>query len=223
MRILSGFLRPASHFARAEGPPSVSSKFPSLSLAPMSGKLFNNRSAGFTMFELVIVMVIVAILAAIALPSFKYVTTSNRIATELNGLVGDLQYARSEAIKEGLPVTVCSSTDGLTCATSSTWTTGWIVFTDPNGNATVDTGEVVLRSQNAFTASGSTDTLVASSAAFTAVTFNREGFAATGAATVVNVALHSVPTNNQWTRCLSVTPVGALSVIKYGAGTPSCT
>jgi type IV fimbrial biogenesis protein FimT len=77
--------------------------------------------------------------------------------------------------------------------------------------------------QKNFTTTGSTDTLVASNAAFQAVVFNREGYAATSVAAVVNVALHSAPVNNQWTRCLAVTPVGALTVVKYGVGTPSCT
>lgn len=216
-------LRTMSHFFDSRPPPTVSSKFPPLSLAPMSGMSSKIRSAGFTLMELVIVTVIVGILAAIALPSFRYVTTSNRIAMELNGLVGDLQYARSEAVKEGLFVTVCPSTDGATCANSSSWQSGWIVFADSNGNKTVDTGEQILRVQKAFTASGSTDTFVASNGAFKAVVFNREGYAATGVSAIVNVALHSAPVNNQWTRCLAVTAVGGLSVLTYGLGTPSCT
>jgi type IV fimbrial biogenesis protein FimT len=179
------------------------------------------RASGFTMMELVIVVVIVGILAAIGVPSFKYVTASNRIATELNALVGDLQFARSEAAKSGLPVTVCASTDGATCANSSTWNTGWIVFQAVGANVTV------LRVQRAFSATGSDDTLVASNTAFQAVVFNREGFASTGVASVVNVALHSAPANNQWTRCLAVTPVGALAMEKYGeqkfgTTTPAC-
>lgn len=196
----------------------------------MSGMSFNNRSSGFTLFELVIVMAIVAILAAIGLPSFKYVTASNRISSEVNGLVGDFQFARSEAVKEGVPITVCVSTDGATCAAGvSTWESGWIVFTDSNGNKIVDTaaGEVVLRWQKSFSTAGSSDTFTPTNTAFQAVVFNREGFAATGVASVVNLALHSTPVNNQWTRCLAVSAVGALIVEKYGdakfgTGTPSC-
>jgi type IV fimbrial biogenesis protein FimT len=229
MSSLWNFVRTASHSGHARRALSASSKFPPLRSPPMSGMSFKYRSSGFTMFELVIVMVIVAILAAVGLPSFKYVTTSNRIASELNGLVGDLQFARSEAVKEGVPITVCVSTDGANCAAGdSAWESGWIVFTDSNGNNVVDAaaGEKVLRAQKAFSAAGSTDTLTPTNTAFQAVRFNREGFAVTGVAAVVNLALHSAPVNNQWTRCLAVSAVGALVVEKYGDvkfGTgPSC-
>jgi type IV fimbrial biogenesis protein FimT len=168
------------------------------------------------MMELLMVMVIAGILFAIGLPTFKYVTASNRIASELNGLVGDLQFARSEAVKSGVYVTVCASTDGATCANSNTWNTGWIVFSDSNGDKTVNGPDVILRVQPNFTASGSTDTLVASSTSFTGVVFNREGFAATNVTAVVNLNLHSAPVNNQWTRCLAVSPVGAIIVEKVG-------
>ena len=59
------------------------------------------RAAGFTMVEMLMTMAIATILLTIAVPSFRYVTNSNRIAGELNGLLGDLQFARAEAIKEG--------------------------------------------------------------------------------------------------------------------------
>ena len=52
------------------------------------------------MFELLIVITISGILAAIGTASFKYLTTSNRASTEINGLLNDLQYARSEAQKQ---------------------------------------------------------------------------------------------------------------------------
>src|ERR1700692_469062 len=92
-------------------------------------------AAGFTMFELVMVMTIVAIIAAIGFPHFKYVTASNRISSEINGLLADLRFARTEAIKEGLPVTVCASANQQTCdgsANAGSWTSGWIIFSDPS-------------------------------------------------------------------------------------------
>src|ERR1700677_1609484 len=103
------------------------------------------RGAGFTLVEVVITMAVAAILLTIAVPSFRYVTNSNRIAGELNGLVGDLQFARAEAIKEGRTVTVCVSTDGNTCANTTAWQSGWIVFSDPNDVGVHDAGETIFR------------------------------------------------------------------------------
>src|SRR5208283_6012427 len=79
------------------------------------------RAAGFTMVEMLMTMAIAIIVLTIGVPSFRYVTNSNRIASELNGLLGDLQFARAEAIKEGTNVTVCVSSDGANCANSTTW------------------------------------------------------------------------------------------------------
>src|ERR1700731_4176085 len=89
-------------------------------------------SAGFTLLELMVVITIVAILMALGVPSYRYVTNSNRMSGEVNALLGDLQFARSEAIKEGATVTVCptsnpSATPPICNAGSSEWDKGWIV------------------------------------------------------------------------------------------------
>src|SRR5277367_3145724 len=96
------------------------------------------RAHGFTLVEVVVTVAVAAILLSIAVPSFRYVTNSNRIAGESNGLVGDLQFARAEAIKEGRTVTVCVSTDGANCTGSTSWEGGWIVFSDPTNFGVVD-------------------------------------------------------------------------------------
>lgn len=166
-----------------------------------------NKVSGFTLIELVVTIAIVVILMAIADPSYKYITNSNRIASEVNGLLGDLQFARSEAIKEGRSVTVCVSSDGATCTNSTLWHKGWIVFSDPNNNASVDTGtgETVLRVQKPFI---STDTFQATNNSVVAVTFNREGFASN----TTLLKLHDATNNSKWTRCLSVNLSGLLVI-----------
>src|ERR1035438_3999731 len=89
-----------------------------------SGEMTLNRMCGFTLVEILIAVAVVAILLTIGIPSFRYVTNSNRIAAEINGLLGDMQYARAEAVKEGQTVTVCESNDGATCASATTWHKG---------------------------------------------------------------------------------------------------
>jgi type IV fimbrial biogenesis protein FimT len=180
------------------------------------------RSSGFSLTELVIVMSIVGILATIGIPTFKYVTASNRIASEINGLLGDLQFARSEAVKEGESVTVCiANTNGSGCSTSSNgaWQNGWIVFLDSNGDHIVQTGEAVLKIQPAFS---STDTFVASPATLTWVTYNRMGYGPTGNSATILIQLHDLTANSAWIRCLAVNPIGSAVTEKYGVGTPPC-
>jgi type IV fimbrial biogenesis protein FimT len=173
--------------------------------------------------ELLFVITITAILAGIGIPSFKYVTASNRVSQEINSLLGDMQYARAEAIKEGFWVTICSSTNGTSCSNSSTWNTGWIIFSDASDNQTA-TGNVLLRAASGFTG---TDTLVADNT-MEKVTFNREGFAtmfagtATAITNTVTLELNTVPKNIQWERCLAVTAVGGTTTTEKN-GTGNCT
>jgi type IV fimbrial biogenesis protein FimT len=177
---------------------------------------------GFTLTEMLVVTGIVAILLAIGIPSYKYLTTSYRMSAEINNLVGDLQFARGEALKEGNGVTVCVSSDGLTCTGGSNWNPGWIVFSDPNANATVDPGERLLKVQAAFT--GRTpDTFRPNPAVVTWVTFNREGFATTAAGLVATTLTLTESTNNAtYTRCLQISAVGLMNSQSHVGNPTTC-
>jgi type IV fimbrial biogenesis protein FimT len=176
------------------------------------------RAHGFTLIEVVITMAVAAILLSLAVPSFRYVTNSNRIAGESNGLVGDLQFARAEAIKEGRTVTVCVSTDGNTCASTATWQSGWIVFSDPTNVGVHDPSETVFRFQKSFS---STDTYVASNNVST-ITFNRDGYAV-GIPNGTLITLHDVSDTTAWTRCLSVNLSGEMTTIVAGSAANGAT
>jgi type IV fimbrial biogenesis protein FimT len=172
-------------------------------------------AAGFTMIELMMTLAIAAIVTVLAVPSFRYVTNANRIAAEINGLLGDLQFARAEAIKEGRFVTACVSTDGANCINSTAWQNGWIVFSDPTNTGIPAVGSV-LRKQKTFSG---TDTFVATPN-LTAVTFNREGYAA-GIPAGQIVTLHDSSNTSAWTRCLSINLVGQMTTEKALEG--ACT
>ncbi|MGC1523998.1 MAG: GspH/FimT family pseudopilin [Steroidobacteraceae bacterium] len=163
-------------------------------------EISSRRASGFTLMELLTTIAIAAIVVTIGIPSFRYVTNSNRIAGEVNGLLGDLQFARAEAIKEGQNVTVCVSAAGASCDGTSTWQSGWMVYSNPTGVITPVTTSI-LRIQPTFSG---TDTFVASPAT-PAITFNREGYAVGIAGAGTLVSLHDSTDTSAWTRCLSIT------------------
>jgi type IV fimbrial biogenesis protein FimT len=115
-----------------------------------------------------------------------------------------MQYARSEALKEGQIVTICSSTDGATCGNTA-WDKGWIVFSDPNAAKTGAPGGQALRVQKAFLGG---DTLQLDNGT-QAITFNREGFAQepmnVAPAAAITATLHDKTNNPSRTRCLVIT------------------
>ena len=100
---------------------------------------------GFTLLELMTAIAVMAVLLSVGVPSFIQIIRNNRITAQTNEMVAALNIARSESIKRGIPVSVCSSTDSATCAGSGTWGTGWIVFTDAGAAGQVNAGDEVLQ------------------------------------------------------------------------------
>ncbi len=110
------------------------------------------RSKGFTLIELAIAIAILAILLRVAVPSFKAMIANNRIATQTNEFVSDIAHARAEAVRRNQKVSICKSNTGTSCVTGASWKDGWVVFTDPDSDGVIDTGEIVLRQHSGLTA-----------------------------------------------------------------------
>jgi type IV fimbrial biogenesis protein FimT len=163
-------------------------------------------SSGFTLIELLMTITVAGILLAIGIPSFRYVTWANRASSEINGLLGDLQFARGEAIREGQTVTVCASTNGTSCSGGTAWNTGWIVFSDAIPIGTIEGNDALLKVQRTFNGGD----VLNSDHGVAMVTFSREGFAQS-LPSAITFTLHTTPVNANYTRCLSATIVGALS------------
>lgn len=100
---------------------------------------------GFTLIELLITLSIAVILLTVAIPSFRDFLLNSRLSAQTNELVLALTLAKSEAVKRGSLVTVCSRSTNTACAGSTTWDSGWLVFVDGGVAGTVDGADVVLQ------------------------------------------------------------------------------
>jgi len=106
----------------------------------------HTQNSGLTLIELMVTLGVLSAMFMIGVPQFKRMTETNRIAGSINSLVGDLKLARTEAAKRSQIVTVCSSTNGLTCANSASWESGWLVFSDENRDTIIDANDIILSS-----------------------------------------------------------------------------
>ena len=84
---------------------------------------------GFTLVELMVTVALVAILLAVAVPSFTTYQRNAELTSFTNTLLSGINAARGEAMKRGRNAMVVP-TDG------ANWTSGWIVFVDVDRTGT---------------------------------------------------------------------------------------
>ena len=73
---------------------------------------------GFTLVELLVVIVLLGILTTLAVPSFNQYQATQSVRNAASDLVFAMSFARSEAVKRNTDVTVSAN---------STWDGGWVV------------------------------------------------------------------------------------------------
>lgn len=73
------------------------------------------RQAGISAVEIMVVVALIAVLAAVAVPSFGPMVDKYRVKTMASSVAAILQFARSEAVKSNTPVFVAAASGANSC------------------------------------------------------------------------------------------------------------
>ena len=99
---------------------------------------------GFTLYELLLTLLLLAIIAAVGVPSFEAMLARSRQSVEINALFHAFHQARKESIMRRRSVTLCPSVDGRSCAQSGNWSGGWIMSHDADSSRVDSSASVAL-------------------------------------------------------------------------------
>ncbi|MBT8142336.1 MAG: GspH/FimT family pseudopilin [Gammaproteobacteria bacterium] len=108
-----------------------------------------NKQYGFNIVELMTIVLVVGIIAAISAPSYEAFIKNQAIASVSTEVITAFQLARTEAIKRSVPVKVCfrnkiSNVDCEDPHLGSSNINGIIIFVDTNADDVLDTGEETI-------------------------------------------------------------------------------
>lgn len=177
---------------------------------------------GYTLPELMVSLAIIVILMTIGISSYQSITWSNRIANEINDLRSYIELGRSEALKRGLTVIICPSTDEKSCSNGETnWKTGWIVFATNNATAggctatdSTASGNILIKKRPAF---NSSDTAVynPTTSANNSLCFTRMGLLASAYSGWFSFNVASK--DPAYNRCITLATSGRADIVRNGA------
>ena len=168
-----------------------------------SDRVSPRGALGFTLIELMIVLAIVAVVMAVAVPGFRNLSLSTRLKSYANEVVASVYLARGEAIKRSAAVRLCVSTDGIACA-SGDWEQGWIVMALDG---------TVIKWQQA-----STDGYRLTAGGVDTITFQPSGAVLPLATTIMRIC-RKTPTAGHQERLVSVSATGRPNVSTSYDGT----
>lgn len=149
---------------------------------------------GFTLVEAMVTLAVAAILLAWAVPSMQSFISRNQMSTEVNNFMASLYFARSEAVKRLRDVSLCPSTDGASCANSTDWAQGWMMYVNMDGDNAFGSGDIVVQT-NPSTPLGNTGNR-------NRITFNPKGSSNNGSFDFTDSSGIAGP------RCVTLSPAG---------------
>jgi len=110
------------------------------------------KQSGFTLYELLITVLVVGVVLTLGVPNFAEFTQNSRLTSTSNDLLSSFQVGRSEAARSKTNITICASDNSLTAAANcgGAFGDGWIIFVDIDGDLNrAGAGENVLRAHPA--------------------------------------------------------------------------
>ncbi len=106
------------------------------------------QQQAFTLIELMVTLAVLAIVLAVAIPSFNTQIQNNRSLALGEDFTTALSFARSEAVKRGGPVTLCAS-NAAQADCGNDWDNGWLIAVDAADETaaapSVDSADDILR------------------------------------------------------------------------------
>lgn len=178
---------------------------------------------GFTLIELLITLVVAGVLVAIGIPSLKTFVASNRLSSNVNTMIGLINYARSEAIVRNQPVVICpKSSGGIGCANSNMWSQFELqVFVDVNGNNDRNTADILLKTVSAIDSSGDIARITRNTGVGV-IAFQSSGLSQTAQRfDIYEVNASNTDYEFQYGRSLCISRSGRVRVVSYA--TSNCT
>ncbi len=133
------------------------------------------KENGFTLIELMVTIVLLALFAAFAIPAMNGFVEQQRVNSTLSNYTNALTFARNEAIRQNLPVVVCGAQissagqlSGCTTGSSPNWSEGIFLYGDADKDqaysVTGTTQDVNIRVVQSPNRSGENDKVTVSSA-----------------------------------------------------------
>ena len=142
---------------------------------------------GFTLTEVLVVLMIIGILATIGFPAMTRFLTTQSVRSASYDLFADLIYARSEAIARGTTVSIIGNA-------ATNFKQGWAVRENAAGT--------VIRTQPAR------DSAINFTSSVSTVTFDRSGRAQSPVEVLFTIVPEETTTQDNMKRCIRLDPSG---------------
>jgi type IV fimbrial biogenesis protein FimT len=103
----------------------------------------SRRQRGLTAIELLMYLAVAGIVILIALPAASLLIERHRLKSTSGHLVSGLYLAKSEAQTRASTVKICPSQDSRSCRSDGDWSSGWVIYSDGNGDGVAQEIEVL--------------------------------------------------------------------------------